>query len=169
MVDSLSNTPAGLDASRLLGSTNTAALRFMNPLADSIAQLSTTITSTEPDLVSPALTIAARAGNLATTRDLLDAGADPHLPLPAEHSPLHEAARNGHVRVTQLLLAERLRRGLWGEDRHLRDGRVLREAEDRGDLEMVMLLTMTPEDLLSAEDLARVREGRGKRDSVISL
>jgi hypothetical protein len=89
--------------------------------------------------------------------------------LPAEHSPLYEAARNGHVRVTQLLLAERLRRGLWGQDRHLRDGRVMREAEERGDIEMVMLLSMEPADVLSAEDLDRTREGRARSDSVISL
>jgi hypothetical protein len=72
------------------------------------------------------------------------------------------------VRVTQMLLAERLRRGLWGTDRHLRDGRLLREAEERGDVEMVMLLSMEPEDVLSAEDLARTREGRGRSDSVIA-
>jgi len=120
---------------------------------------------------SPALTLAARAGNLATTRSLLDAGANPFPDpnLPAEHSPLYEAARLGHLRVTQMLLAERLRRGLWGVDRHLRDGRLMREAEDRGDVEMVMLLSMAPEDVLSAEDLARTREGRGRSDSVISF
>lgn len=72
------------------------------------------------------------------------------------------------MRVTQLLLAERLRRGLWGVDRHLADGRVMREAEERGDVEMVMLLSMPAEDVLSAEDLARTREGRGRSDSVVS-
>jgi hypothetical protein len=129
-----------------------------------------TNTNSETSYFSPALTLAARSGNLATTRSLLDAGANPYPSpdLPAEHSPLFEAARHGHVRVTQMLLAERLRRGLWGTDRHLRDGRLLREAEERGDVEMVMLLSMEPEDVLSAEDLARTREGRGRSDSVIA-
>ncbi|KAM0716575.1 hypothetical protein Q7P37_008020 [Cladosporium fusiforme] len=171
MVESLSSIN-GLDAEGLQ-STSNANIRFMNPFAARLAQLSSTISASaaaiEPDVVSPALTIAARAGNLATTRRLLDSGADPHLDLPAEHSPLFEAASRGHVKVTQLLLAERLRRGFWGVDRHLRDGRVLRLAEERGDLEMVMLLTMEPADVLSAEDLDRVREGRGRSDSVISL
>ena len=44
-----------------------------------------------------------------------------------------------------------------------------REAEERGDIEMVMLLSMEPADLLSAEDLDRTREGRARSDSVISL
>jgi ankyrin repeat protein len=168
MVDSLSSI-RGLDAAGLhaiLNGHGNAAMQFLNPFGANIAQLSTNIS---PDPVSPALTIAARAGNLTTTRDLIDAGANPYLDLPAEHSPLFEAARHGHVKVTQLLLAERLRRGLWGQDRHLRDGRVLREAEERGDIEMVMLLSMEPEDVLSAEDLDRTREGRGRSDSVISL
>jgi len=168
MVDTL-YSPRGLDAAGLhamLNGNGNAAMQFLNPFAANVAQLSTTIS---PDLVSPALTVAAREGNLETTRDLINAGANPYLDLPAEHSPLFEAARNGHVRVTQLLLAERLRRGLWGQDRHLRDGRVLREAEERGDIEMVMLLSMEPEDLLSAEDLDRTREGRARSDSVISL
>lgn len=171
MVDSLSNIH-GLDAEGLQ-TTSDNTTRFLNPFAARLAQLSSTLSASaaaiEADVVSPALTIAARAGNLANTRRLLESGADPHLDLPAEHSPLFEAARHGHVKVTQLLLAERLRRGLWGPDRHLRDGRVLREAEERGDLEMIVLLTMEPADVLSAEDLDRVREGRGKRDSVISL
>lgn len=170
-MESLSNIH-GLDAEGLQTTSNTT-LRFMNPFAARLAQLSSTISaspaSIDANIVSPALTIAARAGNLATTRRLLDSGADPHLDLPAEHSPLFEAARHGHVKVTQLLLAERLRRGLWGVDRHLRDGRVLREAEERGDLEMVLLLTMDAADLLGLEDLDRVREGRGRSDSVISL
>jgi ankyrin repeat protein len=168
MVDSLPGV-RGLDAAGLHAMHNSgnshAALEFLNPFASNIAHLSTTIS---PDPISPALTIAAREGNLATTRDLIDAGANPYMDLPAEHSPLFEAARNGHVKVTQLLLAERLRRGLWGQDRHLRDGRLIREAEERGDVEMVMLLSMEPEDVLSAEDLDRSREGRGRSDSVIS-
>jgi hypothetical protein len=45
----------------------------------------------------------------------------------------------------------------------------MREAEERGDIEMVMLLSMEPADLLSAEDLDRTREGRARSDSVISL
>jgi len=154
--------------------------QYLSPFASNFSNLSsatntgaTTTPTTEEDTFhfSPALTLAARAGNLATTRSLLDAGANPYPSpdLPAEHSPLFEAARHGHVRVTQMLLAERLRRGLWGTDRHLRDGRLLREAEERGDVEMVMLLSMEPEDILSAEDLARTREGRGRSDSVISL
>jgi ankyrin repeat protein len=147
---------------------------YLSPFASNLAALSSTSTSTTPTLTtphfSPALTLAARAGNLATTRSLLDAGANPYPSpdLPAEHSPLFEAARHGHVRVTQMLLAERLRRGLWGTDRHLRDGRLIREAEERGDIEMVMLLSMEPEDVLSAEDLARTREGRGRSDSVVA-
>jgi ankyrin repeat protein len=168
MADSLSSI-RGLDAAGLhaiLNGHGNAAMQFLNPFAANVAQQSTNIS---PDPVSPALTIAARAGNLTTTRDLINAGANPYLDLPAEHSPLFEAARHGHVKVTQLLLAERLRRGLWGQDRHLRDGRVLREAEERGDVEMVMLLSMEPEDVLSAEDLDRTREGRGRSDSVISL
>lgn len=169
MVDSLAGS-MGLDASGLqfmLNASNATAPQLINPFAANIAHLSTTI-SPDP-LISPALTVAAREGNLATTRDLIDAGANPYLDLPAEESPLFEAARHGHVKVTQLLLAERLRRGLWGVDRHLRDGRVMREAEERGDIEMVMLLSMEPEDVLSAEDLDRTREGRGRSDSVISL
>ena len=168
MVDTLS-AARGLDAAGLhtiLNGNGNAALQFLNPFAANVAQLSTTIS---PDPVSPALTVAARTGDLETTRDLINAGANPYLDLPAEHSPLYEAARNGHVRVTQLLLAERLRRGLWGQDRHLRDGRVMRAAEERGDIEMVMLLSMEPADLLSAEDLDRTREGRARSDSVISL
>lgn len=151
---------AGLQAMINNGHGN-AAMQF-NPFA----RMSTTIS---PDPVSPALTIAAREGDLITTRDLINAGANPYLDLPAEHSPLFEAARRGHVKVTQLLLAERLRRGLWGQDRHLADGRIMREAEERGDIEMVMLLSMAPEDVLSAEDLDRSREGRQRSDSVISL
>ena len=156
--------------------------QYISPFASdtNLANLSNPISTpeSEPDSpfsapnphFSPALTLAARAGNLATTRSLLEAGANPYPDpnLPAEHSPLFEAARHGHVRVTQMLLAERLRRGLWGEDRHLRDGRLMREAEERGDVEMVMLLSMAPEDVLSAEDLARTREGRGRSDSVIA-
>ena len=164
MVDTLSSV-RGLDAAGLhamLNGNGNTALPFLNPFAATVAH-----PSSNP--VSPALTVAARTGDLETTRDIINAGANPHLDLPAEHSPLYEAARNGHVRVTQLLLAERLRRGLWGQDRHLRDGRVLREAEERGDVEMVMLLSMEPEDLLSAEDLDRTREGRARSDSVISL
>lgn len=146
--------------------------QYLSPFASNDTSLSTTPTSEASGFFfSPALTLAARAGNLATTRSLLDAGANPYPSpdLPAEHSPLFEAARHGHVRVTQMLLAERLRRGLWGQDRHLRDGRVMREAEERGDIEMVMLLSMEPADLLSAEDLDRTREGRARSDSVISL
>ena len=168
MVDTLYSA-RGLDAAGLhtiLNGNGNTALQFLNPFAANVAQLSTTIS---PDPVSPALTVAARTGDLETTRDLINAGANPYLDLPAEHSPLYEAARNGHVRVTQLLLAERLRRGLWGQDRHLRDGRVMREAEERGDVEMVMLLSMEPADVLSAEDLDRTREGRARSDSVISL
>lgn len=168
MVDTLS-AARGLDAAGLhtiLNGNGNAALQLLNPFAANVSQLSTTISA---DPVSPALTVAARTGDLETTRDLINAGANPYLDLPAEHSPLYEAARNGHVRVTQLLLAERLRRGLWGQDRHLRDGRVMREAEERGDIEMVMVLSMEPADLLSAEDLDRTREGRARSDSVISL
>jgi hypothetical protein len=147
---------------------------FASPFVSNTPSPATTPTAenenANPFHFSPALTLAARSGNLATTRSLLDAGANPYPSpdLPAEHSPLFEAARHGHVRVTQMLLAERLRRGLWGTDRHLRDGRLLREAEERGDVEMVMLLSMEPEDVLSAEDLARTREGRGRSDSVIA-
>lgn len=155
---------AGLQA--MINNGHGNAAMQLNPFAVNVAQLSTTIS---PDPVSPALTIAAREGDLTTTRDLINAGANPYLDLPAEHSPLFEAARHGHVKVTQLLLAERLRRGLWGQDRHLIDGRIMREAEERGDIEMVMLLSMAPEDVLSAEDLDRSREGRQRSDSVISL
>lgn len=166
MVDTLSGM-RGMDAAGIHAMLNNDnAMQFLNPFAANFAQLTLPVS---PDTMSPALTIAARAGNLVTTRDLINAGANPYLDVPAEHSPLFEAARNGHVKVTQLLLAERLRRGLWGQDRHLRDGRIMREAEERGDIEMVMLLSMEPEDLLSAEDLDRTREGRQRSDSVISL
>ena len=137
---------------------------------DSSSSSNSTGTNT-PSHFSPALTLAARAGNLPHLLSLLEAGANPYPSpsLPAEHSPLFEAARNGHVRVTQLLLAERFRRGFWGVDRHLRDGRLIRMAEERGDLEMVVLLSMEPEDVLSAEDLARSREGRGRSDSFFGV
>lgn len=165
MVDSLPGM-RGMEAAGIHAMLNDDAMQFLDPFAANFAQLTTPVS---PDIMSPALTMAARAGNLVTTRDLINAGANPYLDVPAEHSPLCEAARNGHVKVTQLLLAERLRRGLWGQDRHLRDGRILREAEERGDIEMVMLLSMEPEDVLSAEDLDRTREGRQRSDSVISL
>lgn len=156
MLSSPHTSLPGLDAA-------TSAIPFIDPFA---AHLSTLPATINPD----ALTHAAQTNNLPLTLTLLSAGGDPSpASLPASHSPLFLAARAGHLRVTQLLLAERLRRGLWGEDRHLRDGRVLREAEERGDVEMVVLLTMAPEDVLSAEDMQRGREGGGKRDSVLSI
>ena len=82
------------------------------------------------------LLIAARNGDTALLRSLLDAGHDPNGILRKTYSPLMFAAGNGHVEMTRLLLA----RGATVDHRDHNGDRALLWAAERGHVETVRML-----------------------------
>ena len=82
-----------------------------------------------------ALRTAARLGDTAQVRALLEAGADPNVQ-ERTYSPLMFAAGNGHVEMTRLLLA----RGASVDHRDHNGDRALLWAAQRGHIETVRLL-----------------------------
>src|SRR5262245_60563643 len=82
-----------------------------------------------------ALRTAARIGDTAQVRALLEAGADPNAEQ-RSYSPLMFAAGNGHVEMTRLLLA----RGATVDHRDHNGDRALLWAAQRGHVETVRML-----------------------------
>jgi hypothetical protein len=83
-----------------------------------------------------ALHRAAREGDVAKLRSLLDAGADPNLPSSSGRTPLMEAALRGRLEIARLLISA-------GADVNISDrgvGTALEAAEREGHTELAALL-----------------------------
>jgi ankyrin repeat protein len=94
------------------------------------------------------LLIAARNGETALVRSLLDAGHDPNGILRKTYSPLMFAAGNGHVEMTRLLLA----RGATVDHRDHNGDRALLWAAERGHDETVRMLLVAGAAVQSDDD-----------------
>lgn len=95
-----------------------------------------------------ALLVAARTGDTAQVRALLDAGHDPNGTLRRTYSPLMFAAGNGHVEMTRLLLA----RGATVDHRDHNGDRALLWAAQRGHVETVRMLLAAGATVQSDDD-----------------